>query len=145
MMRGIIYSLMKTYHQQNTYKCNYVEMAKYLFSRHVARGWDQATMREMILDADRKLSRPQPPTQEVPTYKERLFIHLEYHPCDISRKKIRTIYEATCGALLRDILGVKQTTVAYSRPTNVRNLVTKAKLYQAPGLPASKYLTGESP
>ena len=98
-------------------------------------------MRELILDADRKLSRPKPPTLEALTYKERLFIHLEYHPCDISRKQIRTIYEATCGALFRDILGVKQTTIAYSRPTNVRNLVTKAKLHQAPGLPASKYLS----
>ena len=141
MMRGIIYSLMKTYRRQNTHKSDYVKMAKRLFDRHVVRGWDQATMRELILDADRKLSRPKPPTLEALTYKERLFIHLEYHPCDISRKQIRTIYEATCGALFRDILGVKQTTIAYSRPTNVRNLVTKAKLHQAPGLPASKYLS----
>ena len=40
MMRGIIYSLMKTYRRQNTYKSDYVEMAKRLFDRHVVRGWD---------------------------------------------------------------------------------------------------------
>ena len=38
-----------------------------------------------------------------------------------------------------DNLGYNQLTVAYSRPKNLRELLTKAKLYEVPGLEASTY------
>ena len=149
MMRGIIYSLMKNYRRQNTYTSDYHSMAIKLFDRHVARGWDRATMRSYILDADRKL-RLSVPSTPIPTLnptnddnKERLFIHMEFHPNDIPRKYIRAIYDNTCKDVFESVLNIHQFTTAYSRPRNIRDLLTKAKLHQAPGKPISKYYTGE--
>ena len=128
-------------------------MATLLYKRHVARGWDQNTMRGYILDADRKIrdrectprvdphpaSLPVTPTDN----KDEIYIHVEYHPNDISRREIRSIYDSNCHELFSDLLGITKTTIAYSRPENIQELVTKAKLHQAPGRPASKYYTGE--
>ena len=149
MMRGIIYSLMRNYRRQNTHIDDYYNVAIKLFDRHVARGWDRATMRDYILDADRKLSFPSPTTQPnntpptTPSNKERLFIHMEYQPHDIPRKHVRAIYDMTCKEVFEHELGITQTTIAYSHPKNIQDLVTKAKLHQAPGKPVSKYYSGE--
>lgn len=149
MMPGIIYSLMKKYKRQNTYEHDYNDMAVKLFKRHVARGWDRATMKRYILDADERLRRPKPPTTNlapsVPSTdnKDRLFLHMEYHPNDIPRRHVRAIYDDICKDTFEKRLGIKQLTIAYSRPRNVKDLLTRAKLHQAPGKPVSKYYSGE--
>ena len=145
MMKGIIYGLMRNYYLQNTKESDYNDMAVKLFERHVARGWNRAEMKGFILSADAKL-RTQPLTVAAPeplSNKERLFVHLEYHPNDISKHKVRLLYDTYCKQIFEDVLDIKQTTVAYSRPKNIRELVTKAKLHQAPGREASKFYSGE--
>ena len=66
MTRGIIYGLMRTYYLQNTASSDYKRIATLLFERHVERGWDRTstTLRDLILDADRRLKAnpPQAPT-----------------------------------------------------------------------------------
>ena len=66
-------------------------------------------------------------------------IHWEYHPNDIPRRLIRRLYNKHLAEILMDNLGYNQLTVAYSRPKNLRELLTKAKLYEVPGLEASTY------
>ena len=149
-IKGIIYSLVRNYKRQNTHYSDYKEMVTKLFDRHVARGWDRATMKQYILEADSKLSnlpRPTPPpTATTPlTNKERLFLHFVYHRCDIPKQQVRSIYNNTCGEVFENLLDIKQLTVAYSRSTNIRESVSKAKLHQAPGREASKFYTGELP
>lgn len=149
MMRGIIYSLMRNYYRQNTKMSDYVSMGVKLFQRHVARGWSRIVMKEYILSADIKLRSNKNPTsvtsqpQEPASNKERLFIHLEYHPNDIPRKRIREIYNQHCSEVFERVLSIKQTTVCYSRAKNIKDTVTKAKLHQAPGQEASKFYSGE--
>ena len=110
-------------------------------------------MKDYILTADAKLteklttkqptSLPIPTTEPELTNHERIFLHWEYHPNDISRKNVRAIYNDTCKELFEDALGIKQTTIAYSRPKNLKDVLTKAKLHQAPGREASKFYSGE--
>ena len=151
MMKGIIFSLMRNYHRQNTKYADYKSMATKLFIRHVNRGWDRTTMKHWIISADIKiqqetLQQTQPThvtTEEPLTNKERVFLHFEYHKNDIPKNKVRAIYETTCKDLLSSRLGIKQLTIAYSRPKNIKDTITKAKLHQAPGREASKYYSGE--
>ena len=153
MMRGIVYGLMRKYKRQNTNISDYNKMAHLLFKRHVARGWDRATFKEYILAADTKLrNNPPQPTivamdtttvEETTSNRDHLFLHLQYHPRDIPRQMIRTIYNKHCKTLFEERLGINQLTIAYSRPPNIRELLTKAKLYQAPGREASKFYSGE--
>jgi len=152
MMQGIIYSLMRNYHRQNTEYKDYKNMATKLFDRHVARGWDRTIMKEWILNADKKIQRDNhpDPTQSDSTpdqplsNKERLFLHFEYHKNDIPKKRIRAIYDNTCQEAFSEILGIEQLTIAYSRSKNVQDTITKARLHQAPGLEASTYFSGEA-
>ena len=69
-------------------------------------------------------------------------MHIEFGRNDLSRKSVRAIYNATCREMCEGI-GIKDFTVAYSRPKNIKDLVTKAKLHMAPGKEASKYYMGE--
>lgn len=149
MMKGIVYGLLRQYKRQNTLNSDYINQAKLLFKRHVARGWNKADMKQYILDADAKLSattqlqstateRTTPPNN-----KSRVFLHWQYHPNDIPRNVLRSLYDKYCKEHFEKLLGITQFTIAYSRPPNIRSEVTKAKLHQAPGEEASKYYEGE--
>ena len=90
---------------------------------------------------------PQPSSDEIISSKERMILHLEYHPDGIPRKLIRRTWDNHCGDYLsQDIsdggLGLKKTIIAYSRPSNLRDMLQKAKLQQIPGKEVSTYLWG---
>ena len=107
-------------------------------------------MRKYILDSDIKVRRKHKQQSndaelepQQPKNNERLFIHWEYHQCDIPKREIRALYNLHLKELVEKWLDVKQKTVCYSRPKNIRDYVTKAKLHQAPGREISKFYTGE--
>jgi len=83
------------------------------------------------------------PTIEEPNNKECLFLHLDYHRDDIPRNKLRDLYNLHCKYEFSNALGIKQTTICYSRPKTIKDLLTKAKLHQALGREASKFYSGE--
>jgi len=74
--------------------------------------------------------------------RDRIFFHAEYGRNDLSRRAIRSIFDDTCREMCESI-GITQFTVAFSRPKNIKDYVTKTKLHMAPGKEASKYYTGE--
>ncbi|KAL7524739.1 hypothetical protein ACHAWF_001063, partial [Thalassiosira exigua] len=55
MVKGIVFGLMRSYFYQNSKEQDYHDMAAKLFSRFVARGWDKATIKALILSSDDKL------------------------------------------------------------------------------------------
>ena len=150
MMKGIIFSLLRNYHRQNSKFDDYKRMAHLLFQRHVDRGWDRELIRSWILEADSKIQsqgptpRSPPPTLcPVPpddNQDARLFLHLEYHRGDITKAQVRRLYDAYCKDVFETELGITQLTIAYSRPTNLQELLTKGHLHQAPGQEASTFM-----
>ncbi|KAL7502344.1 hypothetical protein ACHAXN_000515 [Cyclotella atomus] len=77
-----------------------------------------------------------PPTlaQGLQDEENRLFIHLEFHPKDILRKRVQELYQLHCGVALGAGLRIERpSTLAYSRPKNIGDIITKVKLHQAPG------------
>ena len=150
MIKGIIYSLLKTYKLQNTYLEDYIEVATKLFTRHAARGWNKTLLKRIILESNSKLERlallpratlPTPPADNPINSPNRLFIHMEYSKNDMPKKAVRSIVDATLSHTLKE-LNVTQTTVAYSRPKNLKDLLSKAKLHQEKGKEVSTYYTG---
>ena len=69
-------------------------------------------------------------------------MHVEYGRNDLPRKVVRSIFDLTCKEMCKKI-GIDNFTVAYSRPKNIKDLVSKSKLHMAPGKEASKYYMGE--
>ncbi len=54
-LKGMIYSLMRTYFKQNTYQQDYINTVILMFHHLLARGWDRYTLKDTILAADVKL------------------------------------------------------------------------------------------
>jgi hypothetical protein len=119
-----------------------------LYHHLINRGCEQETTPSLILEAcciiQYKAQSPaappaQPSTASLDGKKQnRLFIHLKYHPDNIPSRQVQELYQEHCGELLNRELGIEQPTIAYSRPKNLCNLKTKAKLHQqAPGKSSS--------
>ena len=113
MIKSLVYSLIRTYYIQNTYITDFNTIIKKIFSRLLARGYCSDTLLPLFkenivkvttnptlqLQKHRQTPTTQQPNTNAPPKKindnnnNTLFLHLEYHPQDISRNKIRTIYE----------------------------------------------------
>jgi hypothetical protein len=59
-----------------------------------------------------------------------LFIHKIYHPHGLQRQDIRQLFDS----ILKTSLNFEKMTVAISRPTNLRDILTSAKLKIPPNL-----------
>jgi hypothetical protein len=136
----------RRYHAQNTYREDYVHFVRLLYRRLLERGWEREYIRDLILNACavvEKKSKPPtaepttPPTNQTTSEAKLLFIHLQYHPDDISRRRIQELYDKYCGNLFQQEMDIERPVIAYSRPPNIGDYVTQARLHQAPGKTAS--------
>jgi len=144
-IKGTIYGLVKRYYEQNTYRKDYVNFCGLLYSRLIKRGWKREYIRELINQAsstvEARAKCTTVPTQTRCQDLERenlLFIHVQYHPDDITRRQIRAEWDKHCGKLFEEELGLtQQVIVAYSRQKNIRDYVSQAALHQADGRTSS--------
>ena len=139
-IKGTVYGLIRRYHATNTNKSDYIYFVRLLYRRLLRRGWEKTFLRKLIIEActyiENKPTIPTAPTN-VDDTNNRIFIHLKYHPDDIPRQKIQELYKQYCGDIFRTELDIDRPTIAYSRPKNLGDFITKAKLHQAPGLTSS--------
>ena len=152
IIRGMIYSMLRKYDEQNSHRKHYIEMTVLLFRRLAACGWDTALLQRIFNDATAKfetkfLSRTQERKVNLDNGRNRIFIHIEYHPNGIPRKEIRLAYQETCGDAFQDltienggIIQTTETTIDYSRPQNLRYPLTSAKLCEGKGRGVSAFL-----
>ncbi|KAL7523572.1 hypothetical protein ACHAXR_000239 [Thalassiosira sp. AJA248-18] len=145
MINGIIYRLMRNYYRQNTNKSDYYNIAVKLFEHHVARGWDIATIKSLILAADTRIKStpPTPTPPSTPTHTTvhprqtksapgTIDLHWQYHPNDIPRNKICSIYNSTLQEIVSDVLEINKLVAAYSKPPNLkgtRSLICQEKYF----------------
>lgn len=155
-IKGTIYSLVNRYYAQNTYRKDYIYFVCLLYRRLTARGWDKEYIKQSIIEASSTVEARatcQAPPSIAPSNEERdktLYLHFQYHPDGISRQEIRRAYDEICGELFNEELRLtKPTTIAYSRPKNIRDYVSQAKLHQAEERSAStimgEYIRDSSP
>ena len=139
VIKGMIYGLMSRYKSQNTHRKDYIFFTTLLFRRLLARRWQRDEIYPIFVDAAERLEqpRPQPPSRDETSNADEmqgtLFFHLQYHPHDVSRREIRSLFEKHCGDLFRECLDVDRLVIAYSRLHNIGEYCTQAKLHEAPG------------
>ena len=133
VMKGMIFGEMRRYKKQNTKRGDYLKMVGLLFKRLKARQWSPALLREWILDAANKLESNAPRTREDVDPKQRLFVHMKYHPKGITRQQVRAAFDKTCDSFSGTRAAVEQMTVALSRPRNLKDELTSARFYPAEG------------
>ena len=139
MIKGVIASLLNRYKWQNTHQEDFINIVKLLFQRLLARGWSATFLKQEILKYTSQ-NKENTPTSRTLHANNTAFLHIQYHPYDIPRKTIRSLYEKTCGDTFRREIGIEHCVVAYSRPKNLRDLLTPTTLHQAPGKETSTYL-----
>ncbi len=141
---GTIYSLIKKYYEQNSRYNDFKDMTQLLYKRHIARGWRPEILKPIFKSAIARVYQNPPINNSQTTTKHKQqFLHLTYHPNDISRHKIKEIYKQECDEILRKELGITRLTIAYNRPNNIQSIIAKAQLFQAEGKEVSRYLMGE--
>ena len=150
IIKGTVRSLLSTYFYQNSEFSDFKYYASLLFKRLQMQGWDPTVLRSLfstalhsILDKPHKVPSPAAGPASTLSNEELLFLHMEFHPGDIPRRRVRELYSEECEKTLEAEVGIKKFILAYSRPKTLGNIVAKAKLYQQSGREVSKLLTGE--
>ena len=149
-IKGTIFSLVSRYFKQNTYQKDFVYFTGLLYVRTLHRGWDRELIRKLILEATSRVENPHfGPPLPAEDLKNTAFLHFQFHKDGISRLQIRAAYEEHLNSVLKKEINITRAIVAFSRPKNIGDFVTKAKLHQATGLNAStimgKYIQGLDP
>ena len=116
------------------------------------RGWEQDVIHGLILEAcvraERETTSNTPSTNDT-SLDEMIFIHLQYHLEDITRRKLHQLYNDHLGQLFEQELGTQRLVIAYSRTQNIGEYVIQAKLHEAPGRTSStimgEYCKGLAP
>jgi len=82
----------------------------------LARAWTKYYIRELILKlsliVENKGSNPQP-TDALRANEERLFIHLQFNPDNLSHDKLDQLYVEYCGEPFQKEPGLGRPTIAY--------------------------------
>ena len=143
-IKGVIFSLVQRYFKQNTFLKDFVYFVGLLYYRLILRGWDRPTITGRILEATSKVEKQAPSAVLSPdkddSLENILILHFEYHKDGFSKKLVRSIYDEHLGTFCPKDARVGRTIVAYSRPKNIGEFVSKAKLHQAPDKNASTIL-----
>eukprot|EP00956_Cyclotella_meneghiniana_P035166 scaffold112213_cov44-Cyclotella_meneghiniana.AAC.7 len=108
-IKGTIFGLICRYYAQNTYHKDFIFFVRLLYRHLLNQGWQKELIRPMILDACTIVRRKNPPSApsaqpETGTQgqdEDLLFLHLTYHPDDISHKRIRELDEKHLGEIFR--------------------------------------------
>jgi hypothetical protein len=146
LIKGLVYGLLRRYYYQNSKDSDFVHFKNLLFNRLLARGWDRAVLSPIFSTSLEKIktsSKLPPAPKGNATLEERLFFHLQYHPCDIPRSDIRKFYSEELEDVVKKEIGIDLFTIAYSRATNIGDVISKAKLYEVSGEEVSKFTMGE--
>ena len=91
---GMIYGMLRNYDEQNSHQRHCIETTVLLFWRLATRGWDTTLLQLIFNDVTEKVettcpSRTQERKVNTDNGRNRIFIHMEYHPNGIPRKEIR--------------------------------------------------------
>jgi len=149
-MKSLIYGLLLTYFLQNSrisvFLYNGIPSTYWIISErpyhrkyqsnfHGCYGKIESRYDPMVV-SKKDTERSDPPCSD-----KVLFFHIPFHSTNISRQKIRDIYEKTCEGepqgynfnymhnnISGKIIKISQLTIAYSRPKNLRDYLCPGKL-----------------
>ena len=152
LMKSLVFGLLNTYYRQNSNIDDFYMMIGLLYKRLQDRGHKAEDLQDLFLDAVEKIHQRNLSTVDRKLQKSNdssldncLYFHIPFHPRDISRQKIRDLYEKICEneadnlgsfkSLRNDETGKSMTidrlTVAYHRPKNLRDLLCPSTLSES--------------
>ena len=161
LMKSLVFGLLHTYYIQNSLVEHFYEMVHLLFRRLQYRGHKTNDLQVLFLDAVEKNQERNSSTVDRDLQKPNdskldncLYFHIPFHPRDISRKKIRDIYEKICenepselgnfksmtNGKTGELMTIDRLTVAYHRPKNLRDLLCPSALSESDSCKVSNFI-----
>jgi hypothetical protein len=147
MLYSLVYGRLRAYRLRNTDTEDFVEMAKLLARRLIARGFSLETLKPVFQRANARLLESDPrkpkinatmaPDAGTDTSQKAIIFHLQHHPRGITRQQIREAYKETLEPLLKE----RRLLVAVSRPPNLKDRICRTMLPHNEGDNPSDYLT----
>jgi len=139
-LKSLIYGNLQRYWKQNTNTSDYTSMASKFRQHLLARGHTAKDIDHIFLAAAQHIdTAPERPTVNKRTA-PKLFLHWEYHPKDLPRQRIRSLFNDTCAPVLKEARTSKgnspqigRLTIAYSKPKSIGNALCQTKLTEPPG------------
>lgn len=143
MIKGTIYGQLLRYYEHNSEYSDYINYACLLYKRLLYRGHRQRIIKPIFLEAHKSIlarSRTtQPDSADDNEEKKHLYLHFTYHPEDVPRKTIRKLYNKHIRDFEEELI-LDGSIIAYSRPTNLGELTSQAKLHEKQGRDAKTHL-----
>lgn len=140
VLKSLIFGNLQRYWKQNSLAADYTKMATDFRHHLLARGHTPEVLDKIFIEAASHIDNTSNNTKTVGNSKPKLFLHWEFHPKDISRRQIRSIFQETCSQTLssaRTLTGKKpeigQLTIAYSKYKNIGNVLCRSKMSEPPG------------
>ena len=146
LTNSLISGILEVYWRQNTHKKDFIHTAKLFYERLMKVGHKSKHLNPVFTEVAKKLHSKSIKNwshTDSPDDKNRIFLHWPFHPKDVSRQKIRDIYESICESPNKngesfkhfttkseEIFEVSRMTLAYSRPKNLRDLLSPTKLLE---------------
>lgn len=160
-MKSLVFGLLNTYYIQNSEINDFYKMIGLLFKRLQDRGYKADDLQDLFLDAVEKIQQKNLSTVDRRLQKSNdssldncLYFHTPFHPRDISRKKIRDLYENICENEACDLgsfkslrndetennMTIDRLTVAYHCPKNLRDLLCPSALSESESCKVSNFV-----
>jgi hypothetical protein len=146
VLKSLIFGNVFRYWLQNSQKSDFVQVTRDFYVHLLNRGYRPDVLTPIFRSAAELITKRD--QQQRPTgkngrkaAKKQLFLHWEYHPRDITRQDIRSVYNSILAPILEaPPLGVQRLTVAYRNPPNLRRLLTRTQLRDLDGDQVSSYV-----
>jgi hypothetical protein len=144
VLKSLIFGNVFRYWQQNSHTSDFIRVTKDFYCHLLNRGYTPKVLNPIFYDAAERITEraektPDPNTGGTTAAKQ-LFLHWEYHPRDITRYEIRSVFNTTLAPILaQPPLGIQRLTIAYKNPPNLRRLLTRTQLQEPAGDRASLY------
>jgi hypothetical protein len=128
--KGLITGETLRYWNQNSNKEDFIKLMSSFISRLLARGHQLNQLIPILQTAAAKIDNKNTITKSNSTTHSdsTLFIHWQYHPSDISKSTLRSIYNKT----LQGHDNFNDMRIALSRPRNLRDILCNSKLHDIP-------------
>ena len=162
VIRSLIFSQIKKYWQQNSTTEDFINITRAFFHRLIQRGHNPTKLHDIFQQTARQIDTMRD-TEENTTTKtqqeiENLYLKWRYHPADITRRTIQTIYRSTCEnpttqsedgfRNLPTDSGTRMTidklTIAFTRDKNIRDLLIPSRLRHFPEYMVSHHINTNS-
>jgi hypothetical protein len=148
VLNSLVYSQIRRFSMQNTHLSDFKKAVNRFFHQLLERGHDRKMLADLFKRSavrfdDRNQDNVSASTHDDSDIAGRIFLHLQYHPNQVTREDIRRLYRETCQDSFQNencASGIKRLTIAFSRAPNLRDSLCRTRLKQPEGSHVSNQL-----